>query len=321
MTAKLCFEQQQNQRRHQQQDSRIADGQQVQRKDGEQHQQRAQRAGNDGPRCIEFQIDEQRSAHQQQQGNIGVHQPAKQLLAHRGPQHFNPRSGQVQGQLCSVHTGNLAAVQSGQQLRVAGRQQVDQMLIKRLLSSVGVGRVNSRLSGLGVAVAAGNVRAQKCLRVVLHFLVHSLVELLTKLAHRMSRSSVGAGVHRGHVRRLQQKESCRAGTRTGRSYIHDHRNPRTENRSNHGAGRVQQAARRIQLHQQRLGPVGIGLRNGPFEQPLRHRLDRIGKNQLVHKRLLCRYRGTESKDRNQTNQYSKSVHTLNHRLLLPGHFV
>ena len=78
MAAKLCLQQQQHQRRHQQQNRRKPDGQQVQRKHGQQHHQRSQRAGHDRSRRVEFQVDQQRPAHQEQQRDVGIDKPAQQ---------------------------------------------------------------------------------------------------------------------------------------------------------------------------------------------------------------------------------------------------
>ena len=81
MSAKLGFERHQNQRGQQHHHGRVADGQQVQPENAQQQHQRSQRAGNNRAGRIEFQIDEQRADHQQQKGDIGIHQPAQQLLA------------------------------------------------------------------------------------------------------------------------------------------------------------------------------------------------------------------------------------------------
>ena len=95
MAAKLGLKQQQRQRRHQQQHSCKSDRQQVKPKNRQQHHQRAQRSRNDRARRVEFQIDQQRPAHQHQQGDIRIHQPTQQAIAQRGPQHFNPRPGKM----------------------------------------------------------------------------------------------------------------------------------------------------------------------------------------------------------------------------------
>ncbi len=171
----------------------------------------------------------------------------------------------MQRQLVPVQARNLAAIERGQQFGVVVRNQVDEVLVQRLLGGVGVRGVHGLLCCVGVAVAPRHVGAQKCLGVVLDLLAHGRVGLAAKLEHRVRRSGVGSGGHGGHVRRLKQKEARRAGARSGRRHIHNDRNPRIQNRSRHGPGRVQQAARRVHLHQQRLGAVGVGAGDGPDE--------------------------------------------------------
>ena len=111
MAAELGFKQQQNQCRHKQQDCRIANGQQIQCKDREEHHQGAQSAGNYGSRRVEFEIDEQCSANQKQERNIWVDEPAQQFVAHGGTHHINARAGQVECLFGPVQASNLAAVE------------------------------------------------------------------------------------------------------------------------------------------------------------------------------------------------------------------
>ena len=283
VAAELGFKQQQNQRRHQQQHGGIADGQQIQRKNRQQHHQRAQRAGNDGSRRIEFEIDQQRAATRNSSAMLGSTSQPSSSSRSEGCNHFNARPGQVQRQLCSVHARNLAAVERGQQLRVVVRNQVDQVLVQRLLGGVGVRGVHGLLRRIGVAVAPRHIRAQKCLGVVLHLLAHGGVGLAAELKHRMRRAGVRAGSHGGHVRRLQQKESRRAGARPRRRHIDNHRNPRAQNRASHGPRRIHQSARRVHLHQQRLRAVAVGAGNGPDQFGLRHRLNGVVEHEFVHK--------------------------------------
>ncbi len=225
MPAKLCLQQQQRQRRHQQHHGRVADGQQIQCKNRQKHHERAQRAGNNGSRRVEFEIDQQRASHQQQQGDIRVHQPAQQPLAQRGPQHDNPRAANMKHLLAPVHTGDRAPVQRGQQLRIVVGDQVNEVLVQRLFGGIGMRRLNGGFRSRGIAIAPGHVGAQKGLRIVLDLLAHGFVRLAAEFQHRVSRAGVGAGCHGSHVRRLQQKEPRRSRPRAPRRYIHDYRNP------------------------------------------------------------------------------------------------
>ena len=169
---------------------------------------------------------------------------------------------------------NRAPIQRRQQLCIAVGNQFDQVLVHCLLRGVGVRRRSGSQGGLGVAAARRRRGAQQRFRVVLDLLHLGIVDL-AKLRDNMGRASVGAGGHGGHVRRLQQIESRRPCPRPGRRHVHNHRNSRTENPFDHGAHRVQQAARCIQLHQQRLRAIGVGLGNRPLQLSRAHRLDGI----------------------------------------------
>jgi hypothetical protein len=69
-------------------------GSRFEAEDGQQHHERAERAGNDGAGRVEFEVDEERAADQHEQGDVGIDQPAQQLLAQREAlTMLDPRAG------------------------------------------------------------------------------------------------------------------------------------------------------------------------------------------------------------------------------------
>ena len=83
---------------------------------------------------------------------LGFDQPAEQLVAQRGLQHFDARAGQVERLLAAVQARDLAAVELREQLRVAIGDQVDEVLVQRFLGGVGVRRLHRRRGGFRIAV-------------------------------------------------------------------------------------------------------------------------------------------------------------------------
>ena len=95
MAAKLGFEHQQDHGREQQEDRGVADGEQVQREDGQEHHQGAEGAGNDGAGGVEFEVDEQRAADEKKQGDVGIDEPVEQVFAEGGLHTVDLGSGEV----------------------------------------------------------------------------------------------------------------------------------------------------------------------------------------------------------------------------------
>ena len=91
----------------------------------------------------------------------------------------------------------------------------------------------------------------------------------------MSRTGVGSGAHRGHVCRFKQKEPCRTGARTRRRHVNNDWNARAENGADHRPGGIEQSAGGVQLNQQGLRSVGIGLCDGPVELACAHGLNGV----------------------------------------------
>ncbi len=137
---------------------------------------------------------------------------------------------------------------------------------------------------IDVAIAPADIGAQEGFGVVLDLLRHGVVGL-AELEDHVGRAGVGAGRHGGNVRGLQQEEAGRAGARARRSDIDDDGNARAEDGAGHGAHGVDQAARRIELHQQGRGAVGVGARNGAVELAGADRLDGVGEDELFDQGL------------------------------------
>ena len=147
--------------------------------------------------------------------------------------------------------------------------------------------MNGGLGCVGIAVAPRDVGAQKGLGVVLDLLAHGGVGLGAEFNHRMRRSGIGAGSHGGDVGRFQQEKSRRTGARARRSHINNDRNPRSREsrrpwRASSPAGRpacpVRSAAR--------AAPSELARAMARVQLACADRLDRVGEDQLVHKRLL-----------------------------------
>ena len=117
--------------------------------------------------------------------------------------------------LRAVQARDLAAVQGAQSTAsslVAIRSM--RCLSQRFFGGVGVRRLHRRRGGVDVAVAPGDVGAQKCLGVVLDLLLHGLVGL-AELEHHVGRAGIGSGRHGRDVGGLQQEKAGRAGARPG----------------------------------------------------------------------------------------------------------
>ena len=84
VAGELHFQHHENGGGQQQHDGGVVDGQQIEREEGEQDQQCAERAGNDGAGRVEFQIDEQAADDQHEDGEVGIHQPVEHAIAQRG---------------------------------------------------------------------------------------------------------------------------------------------------------------------------------------------------------------------------------------------
>ena len=94
--------------------------QEVQAEEAEQNEERAERAGDNGTRDVELEIDEKAAKDKEQNGNVGVGQLAEKTLTdgrHRGD---DLRSLQVQRKGCPVETMDLAAIERIDQRRVVG---------------------------------------------------------------------------------------------------------------------------------------------------------------------------------------------------------
>ena len=214
--------------------------------------------------------------------------------------------------LKALHRASIDGVQQRALIR---RHHVDQVKLLRLLVGIRLRILHRLLRRIHVASAHRHVRPQKRQRVVQDLLLHRVVDL-AHLDHRMRRARIRSRRHRCNIGRLHQKESRRPGPASRRRHIKNHRRRRCQNVAHHGARRIQQPARRIQLHQHRLR-VQFG---GPVDPALQiigaDRLNRIVQMQNHHLAALRRhpYRAwpqqAQKEQQDQRNQKKRSVVVL-----------
>ena len=177
MAGEFDFENHEHGRGQQEQYCGVADGKQVEREDGEENHHRSQRAGDDGAGDVEFEVDEQGSADQQHEGEVGVGEAAEKLLAEGGFESDDAGVAQMEGFGVSlaVDACDGAAVERGDELSFVGGGQVDEVLGESFVVGEGFGFADGGLGELHVAAAAGDIGAQKGGCVVLHLLLHGVV--------------------------------------------------------------------------------------------------------------------------------------------------
>ena len=111
VAGELGFEHHQRERGEEQQDGGVLDGQQVEAEDGEQDHERAERAGNDGAGDVEFEIDEQAAADEQEDVEVGAGEAGEQALAHGGREGFDVWRGEVEGVVAPLKRLMVLAVE------------------------------------------------------------------------------------------------------------------------------------------------------------------------------------------------------------------
>ena len=133
---------------------------------------------------------------------------------------------------------------------------VDQVLLQRLLIGPRLRLAHRALGQLHIAAARPDERAHEGGRVVLDLGLHHVVHLLAAQRYRMRRAGIRSRRHGRDVGRFQDEES--GGSRVGAagSDVDDHRHRRVEDLWNDLARGVDQSAGRVQLDQH---SVGIGL--------------------------------------------------------------
>ena len=96
---------------------------------------------------------------------------------------------------------------------------------------------------------------------VLDLLAHHAFDFLAAAGHRMGRADVGARRHGGHMSRQRDEHAGRTGPGAARSDPDHNGDLRTKHFFNDGARRIEQAAGRVHLHDQRPGTVVFGARD------------------------------------------------------------
>src|SRR5260370_95993 len=138
-------------------------------------------------------------------------------------------------------TLDLTAIELGQKPLLMGRDQVEQVIVERLSFGEGFGLTNGLLRQFGVSSALGDQAAQPCGSVVFDFAAHHRVHCLSH-QHRGGRARVGAGSHRGDIRRFQQEKTGRSSAPAARPDVGDHGNARSYNPRIDLASRIEQAS-------------------------------------------------------------------------------
>ena len=127
----------------------------------------------------------------------------------------------------AVEARDGAAVERGEQLAIAGGDQIDEMLVQRLLLGERLALTHGRLGQVAVAAALGADAAQVGRGIVLHLLLHDGIHLDAH-RYRMRRAGVGARRHGGDIARFQQEEAGRCGAPAAGRNISDYRNRRRD---------------------------------------------------------------------------------------------
>ena len=173
-----------------------------------------------------------------------------------------------------------------QQLRVAGRNQVDQVLLQRLFRGIGVRRLHCCNRRIRIAAAPGHIRTQKRLGIVLD-LLHLIVSsgLPPSNTTCAAPASVPGAIAATSAASSRKNPAEPARAPDGATYtITGTRDLKIAPAMR--AHRIHQSARRVHLHQQRRRAVGVGLRNGPVQLPALTGWIVSSSTNLVHQRLL-----------------------------------
>ena len=205
---KLGLQREQHKGRHNQRDGGEPGRQKIEREDGKQNEYDPHHAGNHRARVIHFGIDGKSANRQQQERNIGVHQPAQDLLPERHGEGLDRLVGHVQRHRGAIETLHHAPIKLVQQILLVGRDDIDQLLGERLLIGPRARFDDRGLRQLHVAAALGNVGAQEGRSVILNLGLHRVVHLAARDGDaRVAFADVGrlpgdlhVGFPIGHVR-------------------------------------------------------------------------------------------------------------------------
>ena len=186
----------------------------------------------------------------------------------------------------AADAGDGAAIDLGEQLRVTGCDDIDEVLVESFLGGVGVRGMDSSGGGFWVTAAQDDVGAQRGFGIVLDLLRHGGVRLAAELEHGVSGAGIGSRGHGGNVRGLKEEEACRAGTRARGRNVDDDGNAGAKDGFDHAMSGLKQTAGSVELDQKGTGAVGVRLGESAIEFAGGDGLDGIGEDQLVNMGLL-----------------------------------
>jgi hypothetical protein len=203
----FCLQGEQDKSQGDESERGVAGRQQIQGKEGEQNEDDADDTGDDGSGVIEFGVQGEGSDGQDQEGDVGVHEPAQDALAQAGGKLFDGLVGEVEGLGRSVKALDAAAIELVKQVGFVARGEIDEMEVEGFLLGPRDGLADGFFGFRRVASAAGNIGAQKGRRVVLDLGLHDFVGLGAAEGDGVGRSGVGAVGHGRDIGGLENEES------------------------------------------------------------------------------------------------------------------
>ena len=231
---------------------------------------------------VELGIERQPSDGQKDECDVGIHDEGQDALLERHIKRPDGFVRQIERDRLPVETFDGFALHLLQQVLLAGRHVVNQLLGERFLVGKGLRLAHRALGHFDIASALGDHGAHQRGGVILHLLFHDVVHLAAAQRDRMGRTGVGPGSHGRDVRAFQDEEPGRRCPAAAGRDVNDYRNRRGQNFLDDVAGGFQQAAGRIQLDQQRLVFVAIGLGQSAFDVLLGDGMNGVVDDNLQH---------------------------------------